>query len=174
MSFNIAELAVPEQTGNAPLPDGLPILPLRDTVTFPHTLTPLAIGQERSIELVNDVLGRERMLAMVASRDPEAEEPGPDELHDVGVAGTVARMIKVPDGSLRILVQGGPRVKLSGFVATEPYLVARIEELPDVTEESPEIEALARNVQQQFGEIIQHVPYLPEELQIAVANLDDA
>ena len=87
------------------------MLPLRDTVTFPDTLTPLAVGQERSIRLVNDVLGGDRMLAMVASRDPEIESPGPDQLHDVGVVGTVARMLKVPDGTLRILVQAGPRVR---------------------------------------------------------------
>jgi ATP-dependent Lon protease len=173
VSIQIAQPGAADANGGGVLPDGLPVLPLRDSVTFPHTLTPLAIGQERSIELVNDVLGRERMLAMVASRDPEVEEPGPDQLHDVGVAGTVARMIKVPDGTLRILVQGGPRVKLGGFVATEPYLVARIEELPDVVEETPEVEALARNVQTTFSEIIQQVPYLPEELQVAIANVDD-
>jgi ATP-dependent Lon protease len=175
MSINIANLGEPTAGGNdgAPLPDGLPILPLRDSVTFPHTLTPLAIGQERSIQLVNDVLSGERMLAMVASRDPENEEPGPDDLYDVGVAGTVARMIKVPDGTLRILVQGGPRVKVNGYVATEPYLVARIEEQPDVVEETPEVEAMARTVQHSFTEIIQQVPYLPEELQLAVANIDD-
>ena len=84
-----------------PLPEALPVLPLRDTVTFPETLTPLAVGQERSIKLVDDVLGGNRMLVMVASRDPEDEEPGPDDLYDVGVVGVVARMIKVPDGSLR-------------------------------------------------------------------------
>src|SRR5918997_771443 len=106
------EIAIPGQNEDPAepraLPDGLPVLPLRDTVTFPDTLTPLAVGQERSIQLVNDVLGGERMLAMVTAKDPELEEPGPGELHDVGVAGTVARMIKVPDGTLRILVQGGP------------------------------------------------------------------
>ncbi|HEX8066991.1 MAG TPA: endopeptidase La [Thermoleophilaceae bacterium] len=156
-----------------PLPEGLPVLPLRETVTFPNTLTPLAIGQERSIQLVNDVLGGERMLAMVASRDPEADEPGPDQLYDVGVAGTVARMLKVPDGTLRILVQGGPRVRLTGYAATEPYLVARLDEEPDVVEETTELEALTRTVQQSFGQIIEQVPYLPEELHVALANVDD-
>ena len=78
------------------------------SVTFPDTLTPLAVGQERSIKLVDDVLGANRMLVMVASRDPENEEPGPDDLYDVGVVGVVARMMKVPDGTLRILVQGDP------------------------------------------------------------------
>jgi ATP-dependent Lon protease len=155
------------------LPEGLPVLPLRETVPFPDTLIPLAVGQERSVKLVNDVLGGERMLAMVASRNADDESPGPEDLYDVGVAGTVARMLKVPDGTLRILVQGGPRVRLTEFVATDPYLVARIVEEPDVVEDSPEIEALARNVQGTFAQIIQEVPYLPEELQIAVTNIDD-
>ena len=111
---------------NQPLPDALPVLPLRDTVTFPDALTPLAVGQERSIQLVNDVLGGNRMLAMVASRDPENEAPGPQDLYEVGVVGVVARMIKVPDGSLRILVQVTQRVQLGSYVAEQPYLVARI------------------------------------------------
>ena len=144
------------------LPDGLPVMPLRETVPFPDTLIPLAVGQERSVKLVNDVLGGERMLAMVASRTPEDESPGPEDLYAVGVAGTVARMLKVPDGTLRILVQGGPRVRLDEFIATDPYLVARISEEPDVVEDTPEIEALVRNVQTTFGQIIQEVPYLPD------------
>jgi ATP-dependent Lon protease len=158
---------------NEPLPDALPVLPLREMVTFPDTLTPLAVGQERSIKLVDDVLGANRMLVMVASRDPENEEPGPEDLYDVGVAGVVARMLKVPDGTIRILVQGTQRVKLGPYVAEEPYLVARIAEQPDVVEPSPELEALTRNVQRTFSEIIEQIPYLPEELQMAVANIDD-
>jgi ATP-dependent Lon protease len=156
-----------------PLPDALPVLPLRETVTFPETLTPLAVGQERSIKLVDDVLGANRMLAMVASRDPENETPSPDDLFEVGVVGIVSRMIKIPDGSLRVLVQGTQRVRLGPYVAEEPYLVARIEELPDVVEPGAELEALRRNVQRTFSEIIEQIPYLPEELQMAVANIDD-
>jgi ATP-dependent Lon protease len=156
-----------------PLPDALPVLPLRETVTFPETLTPLAVGQERSIKLVDDVLGANRMLVMVAARDPEDEEPGPDGLYGVGVVGVVARMLKVPDGTLRILVQGTQRVRVGPYVAEEPYLVARIAALPDVIDEGPELEALTRNVQRTFTEIVEHIPYLPEELQMAVANIDD-
>jgi ATP-dependent Lon protease len=171
------ELTRPGETdGGAPersLPPGLPVLPLKDTVIFPDTLTPLAVGQERSVRLINDVLGGERMLAMVASRDPDVEQPGPDDLYEYGVAGTVARMIKVPDGTLRILVQGGPRVKIASFIATEPYLVAQIEEAPDIVEPSPELDALVRNIQLIFTQIIEQVPYLPEELSVAVANIDD-
>jgi ATP-dependent Lon protease len=156
-----------------PLPEALPVLPLRDTVTFPETLTPLAVGQERSIQLIDDVLGADRMLAMVASRDPAIEAPGPADLHEVGVVGVVARMIKIPDGSLRVLIQGMQRVRLGEYVAEHPYLVARISELPDVSEPSAELEALSRNVQATFSEIIEQIPYLPEELQLAVANIED-
>ena len=157
----------------ATLPDALPVLPLRDSVAFPDTVMPLAVGQERSIQLVNDVLGGNRMLVMVASKDPDNEEPGPDDLYRVGVVGVVARMLKVPDGTVRILVQCGQRVELGEFVATEPYLVARITEAPDEVVPSPELEALVRNVQGTFSRIIEELPYLPEELQMAVANIDD-
>jgi ATP-dependent Lon protease len=162
-----------EIRANEPLPEALPVLPLREMVTFPETLTPLAVGQERSIKLVDDVLGANRMLAMVAARDPEDETPGPEGLYDIGVVGVVARMLKVPDGTIRILVQGMQRVRLGPYLAEDPYLVARIEEMPDVFEPTPELEALTRNVQRTFSEIIEQIPYLPEELQMAVANLDD-
>ncbi|MGI8460083.1 MAG: endopeptidase La [Solirubrobacterales bacterium] len=158
---------------NRPLPSALPVLPLRDMVTYPDTLTPLAVGQERSIKLVNDVLSGERRLVMVASRDPSLDEPGPADLFDVGVAGVVARMLKVPDGTVRILVQGTERVQLGEFISEQPYLVGRIEELPDTIERSQELEALTRNVQRTFSEIIEQIPYLPEELQLAVTNIDD-
>jgi ATP-dependent Lon protease len=166
------EAATAEVRSN--LPAALPVLPLRDSVPFPETLTPLAIGQERSVKLVNDVLAGNRMLVMVASRlEDEEREPGPDDVYRVGVAGVVARMLKVPDGTLRILVHGAQRVELTGFVATDPYLIARIEDAPDELVPSPELEALHRNVQATFSRIIQELPYLPEELQVAVANLDD-
>jgi ATP-dependent Lon protease len=156
------------------LPEVLPVLPLRETVPLPDTLTPLAIGQERSIALVNDALAGDRMLCMVASRQPDLDAPGPGDLYEVGVVGAIARMIKVPDGTLRILVQGGRRVAIRGWVREDPYLVARVEELADVVRESPELVALQRNVQETFSQIVEEVPYLPEELQIAIANIEDA
>jgi ATP-dependent Lon protease len=165
--------AVDESGAIQHLPELLPVLPLREMVAFPNTLTPLAVGQERSVHLVNDALSRDRMLVLVASKDPEIEEPGPEDLYRVGVAGTIARMLKMPDGTMRILVQSGPRVRIEDFLAREPYLTARIHEEPDVIELSSELEALTRHIQTTFSSIIEQVPYLPEELQIAVANLED-
>jgi ATP-dependent Lon protease len=156
-----------------PLPAALPVLPLKEMVPYPDTLTPLAVGQERSIKLVNDVLSGERTLALVAARDPQVDEPGPDQLYDVGVAGVVARMLKIPDGTIRILVQGTERITLGDYVTEQPYLVAQVKPLPDVLEHTPELDALSRNVQRTFTEIIEQIPYLPEELQLAVTNIDD-
>jgi ATP-dependent Lon protease len=156
------------------LPAVLPVLPLREAVPLPDTLIPLAVGQERSIQLVDDVLRGDRLLVMLASREPGVETPGPDQLYDVGVVGAVARMLKVPDGTMRILVQGGQRVRVDEWVGEQPYLRARISEVPDEQPgETTELEALTRNVQQTFLRIVDEVPYLPEELQVAVANIDD-
>jgi ATP-dependent Lon protease len=150
------------------------VLPLRGSVAFPGTVLPLAIGQPRSIELVNDALTHDRTVVLLASKDPEVEEPPRDLLHQVGVIGSIAQMMKAPDGTLRILVQVGARVRVTKWVRDTPYLVAEVAEVPDVIEgETPELLALHRSVQRTFGQIVEALPYLPEELQVAVQNLDD-
>jgi ATP-dependent Lon protease len=156
------------------IPAELPVLPLKETVVFPDTMTPLAIGQERSIRLVDDVVGGERLLALVTVRDEEVEAPGWDDLYEIGTAAVVHKMIRVPDGTLRILVQGLRRIRLEEPVTDDPYLVARFASVPDEAEETRELEALLRNAQGLFGKIIGLAPYLPDELQIAAANVDDA
>jgi ATP-dependent Lon protease len=156
------------------IPDTLPVLPLKETVVFPEAVAPLAIGEARSIRLIDEVLNRpERLLALVVSRDPEAEEPPPELLNEIGTAAVVQRMVRVPDGTVRVLVQGLRRVRVGPYTRTEPYLEARVEEVPDRAERTTEVEALARNLQGMFTRIIQLVPHLPDELQIAVANLED-
>jgi ATP-dependent Lon protease len=155
------------------LPAALPVLPLKETVVFPESMTPLAIGQERSIKLIDDVVGDDRLLALVTVRNDDAEAPGWDDLYEVGTAAIVHKMIRVPDGTLRILVQGLRRIRVEKHVADDPYLIGEFVELPDHVEETKELEALTRNVQNMFGRIIGLVPYLPEELQLAAANVDD-
>jgi ATP-dependent Lon protease len=155
------------------LPATAPVLPLRDMVTFPEMLVPLGITQQRSVDLINDVLGGDRTIVMVAMRSPDVEIPGPEDVYSVGVLGVVARMMRVPDGTLRVLVQGGQRVRVEDWERTEPYPVARIAEARDIVHETPELVALMRNVQQTFSSIVGEVPYLPEELQVMVANVDD-
>jgi ATP-dependent Lon protease len=155
------------------LPSTLPVLPLKDMVVFPSSMTPLAIGQERSIALVDDVVGGDRLLALVTVANEAAEAPGWDDLHTIGTAAIVHKMIRVPDGSLRLLVQGLKRIHLQQLVSDDPYLVAAVDELSDHLVRSKEVEALTRNVQNLFARVIGLVPYLPEELQLAAANVDD-
>jgi ATP-dependent Lon protease len=155
------------------IPSTLPVLPLKETVIFPQSVSPLAIGQERSIRLVDDVLEGDRMLALVTVESPEVEQPGWDDLYETGTAAMVHKMIRVPDGTLRILVQGLSRIHLESRAQDEPYLVGEFSVVPDEVEETPELEALTRSVQTEFGRLISLVPYLPSELELAAANIDD-
>jgi ATP-dependent Lon protease len=163
----------PFETADVEIPSTLPVLPLKETVVFPQSVSPLAIGQERSVQLVDDVLAGERMLALVTVKNPEVEEPGWDDLYETGTAAVVHKMIRVPDGTLRILVQGVARVRLERHIQDDPYLVGEFTVVPDEVEETPELEALTRSVQNEFGRLISLVPYLPSELELAAANVDD-
>ncbi len=159
--------------GDIEVPATLPILPLKETVVFPQSMTPLAIGQERSVKLIDDVVSGDRMLALVTVRDSEIEQPGFDDLYEIGTAGLVHRMIRIPDGTLRILVQGIERIRLDTRGAGDPYLTGDFSQVPDVDTESREVEALTRTVQNQFARVVDLVPTLPDELQLAAANVDD-
>src|SRR5580765_6334976 len=128
-------------------PATLPVLPLKETVVFPGFPTPLAIGQERSIKLVEDVVSGDRQLALVTVKNDEAEQPGWDDLYAIGTAAVIHKMIKVPDGTLRILVEGVRRIGLDRPIQEDPYLLGEFTELPDDIEQTREVEALTRNVQ---------------------------
>ncbi len=133
------------------LPAVLPVLPLKETVVFPQSMTPLAIGQERSVRLIDDVVAGDRLLALVTAKDSSVEAPGWDEIYEVGTLAIVHKMIKVPDGTLRILVGGLARIRVAERVSDDPYLVGEFEEVPDENTDRPEVEALMRNVQGQFA-----------------------
>ena len=157
----------------AELPATLPVLPLKETVVFPESMTPLAIGQERSVKLIDDVVGGDRLLALISVKTDTADTPGWDDIYEIGTAAVVHKMIRVPDGTVRVLVQGIRRIRLVRRDSDEPYLVGEFVEEPDVVPDTKEVEALTRNVQGLFSRIIGLAPYLPEELQIAASNVDD-
>jgi ATP-dependent Lon protease len=163
----------PEDDSTTPGPTHLPILPLKDTVVFPETMVPLAVGQPRSVRLIEDVLRRDKLVGLVASKDPEIEMPGPGDVYRVGVLASIQKMLKAPDGTLRIIAQGIRRIEIERFASEEPYLWADVHDLPDVVELGTELEALQRNLVSIYTKIIQLVPYLPDELEMAAANIDD-
>jgi ATP-dependent Lon protease len=154
-------------------PSELPILPLRGLVIFPQTTMPLTVGQPRTIKLVDEVIGGDRLIGLVASKDPELETPGPDDIYEYGTVGQIHRLFRAPDGTIRLLVQGMARIKVEEYTVTEPFLRARVTPAPETIEDSIEVEALMRNVIEQFGRMADLVPSIPSELINAALNVDD-
>lgn len=156
------------------IPSVLPILPLRGVVVYPQTAVPLTIGQPRSIRLVDEVVaGDDRLIGLVASKDPELETPEPKDLYSIGTVAIVHRLFRAPDDTIRLLVQGVARFRLGEFEALEPYLQAKVELIPETVEDDLEIEALARNAREQFAQIAEMVPSIPRELVSSISSLED-
>lgn len=154
--------------------DDLPVLPLRGAVVYPMMWLPLPIGQKRSIRLVEESLPASRMIALVASKDENVEEPSPDQIHTIGTAAQIHRVLKTPDGTMRLVIQGLERIRIISYIQKEPYLRARVEVIPETEEENLEMEALMRAVQDLFRKLIELEPHMPEELAIMAINVDDA
>ena len=160
--------------GDFAIPDTLPILPLRDAIVLPLTAAPLAVGQPRSIELVDDVMRGNRLLALVAQRDPSVEQPSTaDDLPRVGTIGMIHQLARVPDGSVRIMVRGIERFRLLDLVTTEPYLVGRVQTAGDQIDEGTDVEALRVAVVDVFRRLVEASGELPDELAAAVATITD-
>jgi ATP-dependent Lon protease len=171
----VAEPQAPDASPSTPaIPDALPVLPLRgDAVILPFVIAPLTVGQERSVRLIDDAMRRDRLIAVVASLPGAPETPGPDELHRVGTAATIVQLVRIPDGTLRLLIQGIARIRLLDFLDTMPYLVAKVEEAPERHEPSDEIEALKRAVIDVFRRLVLMADELPGELVTAAEKLAD-
>ena len=162
-----------DSEGGTKYPESLPILPLRGVVVYPDTAVPLTVGQQRSIRLVDDVVSGDKLVGLVTALDPELETPGPADLYRIGTIATVHRLLRAPDGTVRLLVQGMARFKLGEFTEEEPYLRAKVELSPEKVEDGLEIDALARNARDQFHQITQMIPSFPEELEMSITSVED-
>ena len=149
------------------------ILPVRDTVLFPHAVLPLTVGRESSIQLI-EALGDERSIAVVAQLDPRLDSPKPEDLHEVGTLATVHKVVRMPNQSRFVFTEGVERVRVVRYVQTEPFMIAEVEELADAEQESTAgVEALVRNVIGQFQQIVSESPTLSDELRTIAANIED-
>src|SRR5438034_4728417 len=161
--------------GDRPLsiPSELPILPLRDTVLFPNSFMPLAVARESSVRLIDDAIANGKLIAVFTQRDATIEEPGQDDLYSVGTATHIHKMFKLPDGSLRLIVQGLARLKLDEVVSSEPYLRARVSAATEGTKDADrlEIDALARNIKTNFQQVVSLSPLLSDDLQTLAVNI---
>ncbi|MGD1083900.1 MAG: endopeptidase La [Verrucomicrobiota bacterium] len=155
------------------LPESLPILGLSDIVIFPATTTQLLVETPQSIRLIDDVVAGDRFLGLILQRNSEVENPVPADLWLHGCVGRVLRMLKFPDGTVRVLVEGLRRFRVKEYVSESPYLVARVEKLKDVVDNTLELAALARNAAREFQEIIKLSPTLAEEVKVAALNTED-
>jgi ATP-dependent Lon protease len=156
------------------IPDRLPVLGLSDIVIFPGMVAPLLVDSAQSIRLIDDVVAGDRFLALVLQKKPEVENPVPDDLWGHGCAARVVKMLKFPDHTVRVLVEGARRVRIAQYVSVSPYLVAQVELLKDIQEDSLETKALTRNAERQFQEIINLSPTLSEQVKINALNADES
>jgi ATP-dependent Lon protease len=155
------------------IPAELPILPLRGLVVYPQTAIPLTVGQPRSMKLVDEVVGGNRLIGLFTAKNPELEMPGPNDIYQIGTLAAIHRLFRAPDGTIRLLVQGLARIQIEEYLGEEPYLRARIHALPETAEETLEVEALTRNVVDQFTRLADLVPSIPSELISSALNVDD-
>ncbi|MEO8071136.1 MAG: LON peptidase substrate-binding domain-containing protein, partial [Acidobacteriota bacterium] len=137
------------------VPSEVPVLPLRDTVLFPNSFMPLAVARESSVKLIDDAISGAKVIGVFTQRDPTLEEPIQSDLHSVGTLTHIHKMFKLPDGSLRLIVQGLARIRLDHVTSTRPYLRGEISEVADALSEADalEIDALERNIRSNFGQV---------------------
>jgi ATP-dependent Lon protease len=154
--------------------DILGILPLQDAVLFPNTVIPLAVVKKPGIALVEEALRDGKQIGLVALRDKDIEEPGPDDLRRVGTIGTIQKMLKVPDGTLRCIVAGSDVFRIDAFTQVAPYFSATFTELPDITRESADLTAMHRNLAGLFSKLLGYLPQAPREMEMEVNNISDS
>src|SRR2546425_2400566 len=166
------EEAPPPRVVAPTLPESLPILGLSDIVIFPAMVAPLLVDTAQSIRLIDDVVEGDRLLGLVLQRRPDIENPQPEDLWEAGCAARVLKMLKFPDGTVRVLVEGLWRIRIKEYETQTPYLRAKIEVLKDIASDSVELTALARNAHRQFQEIIKLTPALSDQVKIAALNTE--
>src|SRR5882724_7857835 len=157
------------------IPDVLPVLPLPDVVVFPYMIVPLFVNRERSTKAVDQSLSENRMIMLVTQKDPNVDEPKPADLHDFGTVSVIMRMLKLPDGRVRILVQGFSRAKIEQFDESQPYITAKVQPKtePQVIPDSIELEAVIRNVKSSLEKMVSLGKNISPDLVAIAANLDD-
>ena len=162
-----------EDLSKAEIPDILPILPLRGIVIFPSQIHPFLVSRPSSLKLIEEVGGTSKIIGLTAQKNPEEESPNPEGLFEHGTAVRILKMLKYPDQSVRVLVQGLARIELGEFIQREPYFTAHVTRLAEQFTSDREAEALQANLVSQFSKFVSLVPYLPDELQVMSMQVRD-
>ncbi len=161
-------------TGDEPtFPTQLPLLPLRDVVVFPYMVTPLLVGRSRSVAALEAAMDRDKYICVIAQHEAEVEEPGPADLYGVGTVIKILQIIRTPDDTLKILVEGVSRIAVTEYIEAEDYGEVLVTPLPEATEEGPEVEALSRSIKERFKEYVRLNKRLPDEVLLSVLNMEE-
>lgn len=156
------------------IPTELPLLPIRDAVYFPHMIFPLFAGREKSVKALDDAMAQDRMIILVAQKEVGTDDPTPDDIYTVGLVANIMQITKVPDGTVRLVLEGVERAKITKYVQSEPHFRVEIEALPTVEESSVEIEAFMRSATTQFEQIVNIGRSIPPEALINIMNITEA
>ncbi|MHB8381965.1 MAG: endopeptidase La [Candidatus Binataceae bacterium] len=165
---------IEEDLSKVEIPDVLPVLPLRGIVIFPNQIHPFLVSRASSLKLIEDVGQTQKIIALAAQKNPEEEAPHADGLFQYGTAVQILKMLRYPDQSVRVLVQGVARIELKDYIQSEPYFIARAARVVDKTAPDKEVEALHAHLVSQFSKFVSLVPYLPDELQVRAMQVRDS
>jgi len=150
-----------------------PVLPLRDIVVFPHMIVPLFVGREKSVKALEDVMSNDKKILLVSQKDANDDDPATDDIYSVGTVSTVLQLLKLPDGTVKVLVEGGERAKVTRYLDNDDFFEAEAEIDQPVVEKSKELEALVRSVLKQFEQYIKVNKKIPSEIQSTVSQIED-
>jgi ATP-dependent Lon protease len=150
-----------------------PVLPLRDIVVFPHMIVPLFVGREKSVKALEYVMHEDKQILLVAQKSPGEDDPGPEDLYTIGTIGTILQLLKLPDGTVKVLVEGNSRVRVLEYDDSKPYMEAKIAEIADATVVNEELEALSRAVMTQFEQYVKLNKKIPPEVIVSVNQIEE-
>jgi ATP-dependent Lon protease len=158
-----------------PLGGGLrvPLLPLRDIIVFPHMVVPLFVGRQKSIKALEEAMNRQKYILLAAQKDAKTNDPGEDDIYRVGTLGTVVQLLRLPDGTVKVLVEGKKRARIQQYVDHPEYFLVDVEEIDEVTQRGTEVEALLRSVSSAFENYVKLNKKIPPEMVMSVAAIDD-
>ena len=166
----------PESSGGEDPQEGdrrLPLLPLRDIIVFPHMVVPLFVGRQKSIAALEAAMDADQSILLAAQKDAKTNEPGEDDIHRVGTVGTVVQLLRLPDGTVKVLVEGKYRARISSYVPNEQFFSVEAEAVEEGLESNSELEALIRSINSTFEAYVRLNKKIPPEMVMTVASIED-
>jgi len=159
-----------EQTG---APARVPLLPLRDIIVFPHMVVPLFVGRQRSIKALEEATQKQSLIFLSSQKDAKTNDPSEEDIYKIGTLGSVVQMLKLPDGTVKVLIEGKKRAKVTRFLANPDFFLVDVEDAPELIERNTEVDALVREVHTTFENYVKLKKKIPPEMVMSVSSIDD-